>query len=63
MARWKVVDSAAAKELGIVEVSADMDGFILLDVTSIPPGMSAIDAVEQAEESGIIVQYDKKGQG
>lgn len=63
MARWKVIDSAAAKELGIAEVSADTSGFILLDITKIPPGMSAIDAIEQAEDSGIIVQYDKKEQG
>jgi hypothetical protein len=63
MARWKIVNSRTAEDLGIEEVSADNDGFIVVDLAKLPPGLSVKDAIAFAEKTGVIMKFDGKGQG
>ena len=63
MARWKIVNSRTAKDLGIEEVSADNEGFIVVDLAKLPPGLSVKDAIAFAEKTGVIMKFDVKGQG
>ena len=56
MARWKIINSRTAEDLGIEEVSTDSDGFIVVDVTKLPKGLSVKDAIAFAEKEGIIMQ-------
>lgn len=60
MARWKIVDNVAAKDIGIEEISADNDGFLIVDIAKLPIGLSAKEAVAYAEKNGIIMKYDFK---
>ena len=63
MARWKIVNSRTAEDLGIEEVSADNEGFIVVDLAKLPPGLSVKDAIAFAEKTGVIMKFDAKGQG
>ena len=64
MARWKIVDSVAAKDIGIEEISADNDGFLILDLAKLPMGFSVKKVIAYAEKNGIIMKCDfKKGAG
>ena len=63
MARWKIVNSRTAEDLGIEEVSADNEGFIVVDLAKLPPGLSVKDAIAFAEKTGVIMKFDVKGQG
>ena len=56
MVRWKIINSRTAEDLGIEEVSTDNDGFIVVDVTKLPKGLSVKDAIAFAEKEGIIIQ-------
>ena len=56
MARWKIINSKTAKELGISEVSPDNDGFIIVDVAKMPKGLTIENVIEFAEKEGIIIQ-------
>jgi hypothetical protein len=63
MARWKIINSRTAEDLGIEEVSADNEGFIVVDLAKLPPGLSVKDAIAFAEKTGVIMKFDVKGQG
>ena len=63
MARWKIVNSRTAEDLGIEEISADNEGFIIVDLAKLPPGLSVKDAIAFAEKTGVIMKFDEKGQG
>lgn len=56
MARWKIINSKTAKELGISEVNSDNDGFIIVDVAKMPKGLTIENVIEFAEKEGIIIQ-------
>ena len=56
MARWKIINSNKAEELGIEEVSADNEGFIVVDLPKIPQGLTVKNVIEFAEKEGIIIQ-------
>ena len=56
MARWKIINSRTAEDLGIEEVPTDSDGFIVVDITKLPKGLSVKDAIAFAEKEGIIIQ-------
>lgn len=56
MARWKIINSIKAEELGITEASPDSDGFIEIDLTKIPKGLSVENVIEFAEKMGIILK-------
>ena len=58
MARWKIVNSEKAEELGIEEVSADSEGFISIDVTKMPRGLSVENVIGFAEKMGIILKTE-----
>ena len=56
MARWKIINSLKAEELGIEEISEDNEGFIIVDIAKMPQGLSVKNAIEFAEKEGIIIQ-------
>jgi hypothetical protein len=56
MARWKIVNSRTAEDLGIEEVSFDNEGYIVVDIAKLPIGLSVKNAIEFAEKEGIIIQ-------
>jgi hypothetical protein len=56
MARWKIVNSRTAEDLGIEEVSFDNEGYIAVDIAKLPIGLSVKNAIEFAEKEGIIIQ-------
>ena len=56
MARWKIINSSKAEELGIEEVSPDSEGFIVVDVAKMPKGLSVLNVIDFAEKNGIIIQ-------
>ena len=56
MARWKIINSLKAEELGIEEVSEDNEGFIIVDLPKIPQGLTVKNVIEFAEKEGIIIQ-------
>ena len=58
MARWKIINSRTAEDLGIEEVSADNEGFIVVDLAKLPPGLAAKDAIAFAEKTGVIMRLD-----
>ena len=58
MARWKIVNSEKGKELGIKEVSPDSDGFIEVDISKLPKGLSVENTIEFAEKMGIILKIE-----
>lgn len=60
MARWKIINSLTAEDLGIEEVSEDNEGFIVVDLTKLPQGLSVKDAIRFAEKTGVIMKYDPK---
>jgi hypothetical protein len=49
MARWKIVNSRTAEDLGIEEVSFDNEGYIVVDIAKLPIGLSVKNAMELAE--------------
>lgn len=59
MARWKIINSEKAEEIGIEEVSPDNDGFIVVDLAEVPPGLTAMNVIEFAEKMGIIFKQSK----
>ena len=58
MARWKIVNSEKGEELGINEVSLDSDGFIEIDISKLPKGLSVENTIEFAEKMGIILKME-----
>ena len=56
MARWKIINSDKAEELGIEEVNSDNEGFIIVDTVKIPQGLTVKNVIEFAEKEGIIIQ-------
>ena len=58
MARWKIVNSEKGEELGIKEVSIDSDGFIEIDISKLPKGLSVENTIEFAEKMGIILKVE-----
>ena len=60
MARWKIINSIKAKEIGIEEVSADNDGFIVIDEAKLPKGLFPKNVIEFAEKNGIILKDSSK---
>jgi hypothetical protein len=60
MARWKIVNSLTAKDLGIEEASEDNEGYIVVDLAKLPQGLTAKDAIRFAEKTGVIMKYDPK---
>jgi hypothetical protein len=62
MARWKIINSRTAEDLGIEEVSADSKGFIVVDLAKLPPGLTVKDAIAFAEKTGVIMRLDIKEQ-
>ena len=58
MARWKIVNSEKAEELGIEEISADNEGFISVDVVKMPKGLSVENVIGFAEKMGIILKSE-----
>jgi hypothetical protein len=58
MARWKIVNSEKGEELGIKEVSPDSDGFIEVDISKLPKGLSVENTIEFAEKMGIILKVE-----
>lgn len=62
MAKWKIINSRTAKDLGIQEVSADNDGYIRIDLCELPMGLTLKDVIAFAEKEGIIIADSKRGQ-
>jgi hypothetical protein len=60
MARWKIINSLTAEDLGIEEVSEDNEGYIVVDLAKLPQGLSVKDAIRFAEKTGVIMKYDPK---
>lgn len=60
MARWKIINSLTAEDLGIEEVSADNEGYIKVDLSKIPKGLSAKDVIAFAEKEGVILECSIK---
>lgn len=58
MARWKIVNSEKAEELGINEVSPDNEGYIEVDLAKMPPGLSVENVIGFAEKMGIILKTE-----
>ena len=56
MARWKIINSSKAEELGIEDISTDNEGFIIVDTFKIPQGLTVKKVIEFAEKEGIIIQ-------
>ena len=56
MSRWKIIDSKRGEEFGIKELEIDPEGLIVLDVLSIPPGMSLERYLEYIEEKGVLLK-------
>lgn len=56
MARWKIINSSKAEELGIQEVSPDSEGFIIVDKAKMPQGLTVENVINFAEREGIIIQ-------
>lgn len=59
MYRWKFIDSKKGKTLGFSK-KIPVGGFIELDLSKIPPGLTVIDYIDLAERSGIIYKLEKK---
>ena len=58
MARWKIVNSEKAEELGINEISPDNEGFIEVNIAKIPSGLSVENVIGFAEKMGIILKTE-----
>jgi hypothetical protein len=58
MARWKIINSDKAEEIGIKEVSPDNDGFISINVAKFPKGLSMENVIDFAEKMGIIMRFE-----
>ena len=63
MARWKIINSLTAEDLGIEEISEDNEGYIVVDLAKLPQGLSVKDAIRFAEKTGVIMKVGKKEQG
>lgn len=51
---WKIVDTEKAKELHI-EV---LDGLLIIDLGSMPPGFDVPKYIKYIEDEGIVLNYD-----
>ena len=51
---WKIVDTEKAKELHI-EV---LDGLLIIDLGSMPPGFDVPEYIKYIEDEGIVLNYD-----
>ena len=58
MARWKIINSEKGEELGIKEISPDNEGFIEMDISKLPRGLSVENTIEFAEKMGIILKTE-----
>lgn len=56
MARWKIINSEKAEELGIEEVNPDNEGFIIVDLSKMPQGLTVRNVIEFAEKEGIVIK-------